>query len=99
MVILPMYIHFELRTGLRYGPGCVVLPDLPRNFGLYCSPSNSLSFVRDDSRLLRLLLALLTGLVLVSGTLHGHTVECIAAVLAAVLVDAVGGFLRGRKEV
>lgn len=92
-----MYIHFELRCGLRfYGPGCVVLPGVPRSFGL-CGdggPADGLGFVRGIG-LFRLLLALLAALTLVWGTLHGHAIESIAAVLAAVLVDAIGGFLRG----
>ncbi|MYR83653.1 hypothetical protein GTY41_01505 [Streptomyces sp. SID685] len=96
-----MYIHFELRSGLRFGgPGCVILPGIPRSFGLSAdgARADGLSFVRGIG-LFRLLLALLAALTLVWGTLHGHAIEGIAAVLAAVLVDAIGAFLRGRTEV
>lgn len=100
MVIAQMYIHFELWSGLRlYGPGCVVLPGVPRSFGL-CGdgdPADGLSFVRGFG-FRRLLLALLAALALVWGALYGHAIESIAAVLAAVLVDAIGGFLRDCKE-
>ncbi|MEH0513401.1 hypothetical protein QBC31_22265 [Streptomyces sp. B21-079] len=100
-MIAQMYIHFELRSGLRlYGPGCVVLPRVPRSFGLRGdgAPADGLSFVRGFG-FLRLLLALVAALALAWGALYGHAVECIAAVLAAVLVDAIGGSLRGRREV
>ncbi|MFD3519981.1 hypothetical protein [Streptomyces sp. NPDC058653] len=91
-----MYMQFQMRFGSGFSaPGCVVLPGISRSFGF----SGSSGSARDRRfGFVRVLLALLSVVALVWGTVYGHAVECIAAVIAAVLVDALAGLLRGRAE-
>jgi hypothetical protein len=100
-----MYIHLELlfRPGLPE-PGCVVCPGVSRGFGFAGGdgPADAPSSDRRSGRrfgFLRALWVLFATVALVWGGLYGHAVECIGAVIAAMLVDAIAGYLRARKEV
>lgn len=81
------------------GPGCVLCPSSGFGFSGVgtgvgtdaAQPPTSISFVRG-------LLGLLSVLLLVWGSLYGHAIECAAAVIAAILVDAVAAVLRAGKE-
>ncbi|MGW1544418.1 hypothetical protein ACWCPM_30025 [Streptomyces sp. NPDC002309] len=95
-----MYFRFDLGFGSgRPAPGCVLCPGVPRSFGFYrgdgltdgIAAGRGFGFVR-------VLLGLLTAAALVWGILDGHAVECIAAVIAAVLVDVIARLLHGCKE-
>ncbi|MFE0453077.1 hypothetical protein ACFW2D_17685 [Streptomyces sp. NPDC058914] len=81
-----MYWHIEMGSGPRLRP---IAP------GCVISPNAPRSF-----GFARALVALIATISLVWGSLAGHAVECIAAAIAAVLVDAVvGGILHARKAV
>lgn len=96
-----MYIHVDL--GFGPGPctrGCVVGPGVPRSFGFAGGDGHA-----DDSGFARgfgftrVPLAVLATSTLAWGALYGHAVECITAMIAAVLVDVIAGFLHSRRRV
>ncbi|MGV9892061.1 hypothetical protein [Streptomyces sp. NPDC003395] len=81
------------------GPGCILCPSPSSGFGFSDRSANAAQPVdRRGFGLVRMLLALLSILLLVWGSVYGHAIECAAAVLAAILVDAIAAALRTRKE-
>ncbi|MET9562512.1 hypothetical protein [Streptomyces tauricus] len=94
-----MYFRLDLGFGPRLpAPGCVISPGLPRGFGFSTGGLTRASRSVRDFGLVRVLLALLATGALVWGTVYGHAAECIAAVIAAVLVDVLARFARPFKE-
>ena len=96
-----MYIHFDLGFGPGLpAPGCVVSPGVPRSFDFASSVGRAdvSGFARGFGFARTPLTLLATG-ALAWGALDGHAVECIAAVIAAVLVDVIAGFLHSLRRV
>ncbi|MFC9484572.1 hypothetical protein ACFTZM_00645 [Streptomyces hydrogenans] len=77
-------------------PGCVLCP--APSFGFSGDSADVEPVVHHGFSLLRVLLALVSILLLVWGSVYGHAIECVAAVIAAILVDAVAAMLRAAKD-
>ncbi|MEY2232793.1 hypothetical protein [Streptomyces sp. BF23-19] len=92
-----LHISIALGYGLsQAGPGCV-LGLAPRSaFGF--SGDSTAKPLTHSRRLVRVLPALISIMLLVWGSLYGHVVECVAAVIAAILVDATTSVLRVDTE-
>ncbi|MFE7552951.1 hypothetical protein [Streptomyces gardneri] len=80
------------------GPGCVLCPAPSSGFGFSGDSADAEPVTHHGFSLVRVLLALVSILLLVWGSVYGHAVECVAAVIAAILVDAVAAMLRAAKE-
>ncbi|MFF6888733.1 hypothetical protein ACFY9F_36785 [Streptomyces sp. NPDC012421] len=80
------------------GPGCVLCPAPSADFGFSGDSIDAEPVAHHDFSLVRVLLALVSILLLVWGSVYGHAIECVAAVIAAILVDAVAAMLRAVKE-
>jgi hypothetical protein len=96
-----LHICFTLGSGpVLAGPGCVLCPGPSSGFGFSgdSAEADAAPVTRRGFDLLRVLLALVSILLLVWGSVYGHAIECIAAVIAAILVDAVAATLRAAKE-
>ncbi|MFE0776930.1 hypothetical protein [Streptomyces sp. NPDC058861] len=78
------------------GPGCVLCPS--PSFGFSGDNTDATPVTHRGFGLVRMLLALVSILLLVWGSAYGHAIECVAAVIAAILVDAVAAMLRAAKE-
>ncbi|MFC7924741.1 hypothetical protein [Streptomyces cinereoruber] len=80
------------------GPGCVLCPSPSSGFGFSGGNADAAPVTHRGFGLVRVLLALASILLLVWGSVYGHAIECVAAVIAAILVDAVAAVLRAAKE-
>lgn len=81
------------------GPGCVLCPSPSPGFGFSGDSTGATQPVTHRGfGLVQALLALISVLLLVWGSVYGHAIECVAAVIAAILVDTVAAVLRAGKE-
>ncbi|MFF7363450.1 hypothetical protein [Streptomyces sp. NPDC008125] len=94
-----LHISITLGSGPAFaGPGCVLCPSPRSGFGFSGRADTAQPATHRGFRLVRVLLALVSVLVLAWGVVYGHAVECVAAVIAAILVDATAALLRAGKK-
>ncbi|MFE6892013.1 hypothetical protein [Streptomyces sp. NPDC057694] len=80
------------------GPGCILCPSPGSGLGFFGSGTKASQASTRRSLLVRVLLALASVLLLAWGSMSGHAIECVGAVIAAILVDAVAAIMRARTE-
>ena len=100
-----LHIHIVVTSAPRQ-PGCALCaaprPGFPSPVTADTYTAVAGGFVQPsepgNSRFMPVLLCMLSVLLLVWGSMYGHVIECVAAVVAAILVDAIAAFVRDRRD-